>query len=276
MAATVEVVGRGFQLNESSLFERSYFVRDAADEEEASLSVVTYLQSELGPSMALGGLVLRNLSGAEPVKEGFTVTASWGVFQRREPLATGESSFNFEIGIEPVRVIVPLDVTVYKRATDTDPTPTGLHIIGDQGDGEEPQGVEIYEPVHTESETHIIAASSITSGYKAAIKTVVGKTNNAAFKGHSAGECLMQSVSGQRRGADDWELNFRWAVKENQTSLNVAGITVASRKGWQYLWPRYQLKKDEAGAPVLTRQIKYVIVNTVFQSANFAALGIGV
>lgn len=278
-AVVVEEVGRRGQTGEGSAATRSYVAWNATSEDAALGAVYTYLVSELGSgtTLAVGArtLVLRNLEGDEELKDGWRVTATWGLFERQEPLQIGESNFNFEIAVQPVKVILPLGTQeVYKRGDDDKPTPL-IRLIGDQGiPDQEPDGVEVFEPTHQESETHIFPASAITQGYKDAIKTVVGKTNNATFKGRSAGECLLTGVSGSRRGHNDWELNFRWSVKENQTGLTIAGITGINKTGWQYLWPRYELGRDENEAPILTRRIRYIVIATVFPAGNYSVLEI--
>lgn len=289
MAVTVtEERGRRGQISEAAESQRVYFARDATSEDEALGAVFTHLTGTLGspPSLAIGTrtLVLKNLDGEEVITwyngsatlSGWRVTATFGTFQLKEPLQEGESSFAFEIGTAPQRVVVPLGTqSVYKRGADTAPTPN-IILIGDQGvPDQEPGGVEIYEPVHTESETHIVAASAVDADYKAAVKGIVGKVNDDSFKGHDAGECLLTAVSGQQRGSADWELSFRWSVRENQTGLSIAGITGIDKEGWQYLWPRYYLARDENGAPILTRQIRYIVVATVFRTADYSGLGIG-
>lgn len=271
----VEVVGREFQLNESSSNKRTLFVRNATSEAEAAAAALAKLEALLGSSLMLGGQVLKNLSGAERVKNGYEVSAEWGMFQKKEPMRAGESSFSFEIGIEPVKIVVPIENQVYKAPGDADPIPSSIHLIGDQGDGNGPQGVEIYEPTHSEQETHIVPASFVTPFYKNAVKKIVGKTNKFGFKGNQAGECLMQAVSGQQRGADDWELSFRWAVRENLAGETVAGVQVGQRRGWDYLWPVYELAKDGA-ANKLTNQVRYIVVSKIFRDADYGPLNIGV
>lgn len=272
--AIVEQIGRTFTFNEGSQITRRYYIRGVTDEHAAGAALYAYLIDELGAGAYLANKELQGISGAEQVPGGYEAAVTWGMFQRREPLQAGEFSFFFEVGVEPLRVFIPLSTVVYKRPSDPGPTPH-IPIIGDQGDGEAPEGVDIFDPTHTEGETHILPANQITPTYKQQIKSCVGHVNSFPFKGHDAGEVLLQGVHGQQRGANDWEVHYRWAVRSNRPAETIDGIPIGPRAGWQYLWPRYQLGLGDNDAPVLTRQIRYLVVNDVFPVSNFSVLGIG-
>ena len=268
--SVVEELGRTFQINEDGSVTRPYFVQGATTEPGAAALVLAYLESTLGIPPNIGGLVLTTIAGDEEQEDGYRCTATWGPYQKRPRPQTGESQFNFEIATQPVKVVVPIGTpTVYG------PNPPLVQLIGDQGNGEPPEGVEVFEPVHSESETHYLPASAITAAYKQQIKKLVGKENSAGWKGHDAGEVLLSAVSGSRRGVDDWEVTFRWMVKENQSGLTIGGIAGITRRGWQYLWPIYETRKDPGGAAKLTHNITNVAVATVFRSGDMTLLGIG-
>ena len=55
---------------------------------------------------------------------------------------------------------------------------------------------------------------------------------------------------------------------------SVGPITGISKKGWEYLWVRYAEVEDES-AQVLVKRPVAAYVEKVYDSANFAALGIG-
>jgi hypothetical protein len=283
MPVTVETLGRQFQISASGSVTRRYFARGAATELEASTAVLAYLVADLGTPPNIGGLVFQDITGTERVKEGWECEASWGQFQQKEVPQAGASEFSFEFQVQPVKVVIPVSPQrVYKRGDDP-LKPPKIALIGDQGlPDTAPEGVEVYEPTHCEQETHYLASSAITPTYKAQMKSLLGRTNAAAFKGSDAGECLLQSVQGQKRGSEDWQVSFRWAVRENQADLDIDGIVVASKGGWEYLWPRYHLKKaegdpeGEGDEPVtLSRHIRYIVVAQVFRPGDYSLLGIG-
>ncbi|MGC1272801.1 MAG: hypothetical protein WBC44_03775 [Planctomycetaceae bacterium] len=272
MAVTVELLGQSGNHSESPSRMRRYFVRGATDESDALVALLASV-----PAIHASGLVLRTVSVDEKVVGGFECEAQYGVFQKKDPPQKGESQFNFEVSAQPVKVYVPLEPqTVYTAPGLTPPQASDVAgwLIGDQGDGKGPEGVEVYEPVASFSETHYLDATGLTPLYRATVLYLVGKTNNAAFKGFAAGEVLCQSISGSRRASDDWEISFRFSVRQNQTGLTIAGVTGINKQGWQYLWPRYELKKD-AGAKQLTNKVTHIVVADVFKPGNFSALGIG-
>jgi hypothetical protein len=98
--------------------------------------------------------------------------------------------------------------------------------------------------------------------------------NNAAFKGFAAGEVLFLGASGSKRGEEDWEITFRFAASPNRANFQVGPITVASKKGWKYLWVRYADAED-ATAKVLVKRSVAAYVEKVYPEGNFAGLGIG-
>lgn len=249
---------------------RKYTVLGATTEDEAISAVRDYIVLTLGPN--LYGLVLDTISADEEVWGCWRSTANWKTFARKSPPKQGESQFNFEIGLEPVRVRVPvsaIDVFKIEDAPDWQP-----ELINDLGDGEDAEGVDVYEPTYEESETVWGPTEALTPTYRNKLKRLVGKTNSQPFKGWDIGEVLLMGVSGTRRGAEDSELTFRWSVRENQDDLTVGQITGISKQGWQYLWPRYDKVRQSNGPAV--NAITHVAVATVFRQADFKDLDIGV
>lgn len=102
---------------------------------------------------------------------------------------------------------------------------------------------------------------------------LTGKTNDAAWRGFAAGEVLFQGVSGSYRSGDDVvELTFRFAASPNRTNINVGGITVSSKKGWDYMWVRYA---DNVDGDNIVKQPVAVYVERVYEEGDFGGLGIG-
>ncbi|MCL2646107.1 MAG: hypothetical protein FWD61_03765 [Phycisphaerales bacterium] len=139
------------------------------------------------------------------------------------------------------------------------------------------EGVDITIPVYQFSETHYLPAAFVTTGYRGSLFYLTGKVNNNSFRGLQAGECLFLGASGSRRGTsieDDWEIAFRFAGSPNVTGLRVGTISGINKKGWDYMWVRYQDAEDE-DAKVLVKKPIAVYVEKVYEMASFAGLGIG-
>ena len=272
-ATAIEEKGRTGQMTSdvsSRSMSRPWFVYNATSELEAIQAV-----ANAAPSIA-DGLLITGVSVREEVQDGYRCTADYGLWAPRPPstMVAGESQFNFEIATQPQRIVVPLQAqTVYPRSGESAPADASKWLIGQQADGSAPEGAEVLEPVANFSETHWISAATITALYQRTVLKIIGRVNQFAFRGWSAQEVLCTGVSGSQRGASDWEVSFRFGVREHQTNLTVAGISVPLKKGWQFLWPRYELAKDSSEA-ILSNVVKYIVVADVFRTANFVNLGI--
>ena len=188
----------------------------------------------------------------------------------REP-QTGDSSFSFDTGggtqhitqsIETIDTHVPAGAEV----------PDFKGAIGVTHDSVE--GVDITAPVYNFSETHYLADATVTTAYKGTLFGLTGKVNDASFKGLAAGECLFLGASGAKRGADDWEITFRFAASPNKTGITVGDITGIDKKGWEYLWVQYEDRKDP-NAKVFVKHPVAACVEKVYEEGDFSDLGIG-
>ena len=138
----------------------------------------------------------------------------------------------------------------------------------------EPEWVDITVPVYSFSETHYLDAAVVTPAYKGTLFSLTGKVNSASFKGLAAGECLFLGASGSMRGAEDWEITYRFAGSPNRTGLVVGPISGISKKGWEYMWVRYADSEDAAAKAIVKKPVA-VYIERVYEEGNFAALGIG-
>ena len=57
-------------------------------------------------------------------------------------------------------------------------------------------------------------------------------------------------------------------------NLHVGDIVVASKKGWEYLWVRYEDAEDDA-ANVLVKKPTAAYVEKVYEDGDFSVLGLG-
>jgi hypothetical protein len=186
-------------------------------------------------------------------------------------LEVGESSYSFDTGGGSQHITHCLShIASYAPAGKTAPDFKGA--IGVTTDSVE--GVDITVPVYTFGETHILANSSVTGTYKGKLFALTGKTNNATFKGFAIGECLFLGASGSKRGKGDWEITFRFAASPNKTGLTVGDITGIAKKGWEYLWVRYEDAVD-ATAKALVKKPLAVYIEKVYEEGSFTDLGIG-
>ncbi len=137
------------------------------------------------------------------------------------------------------------------------------------------EGTDITVPIYTFSESHTFSDSDVTTAYKSILFSATGTVNAATFKGLAAGEALFLGAAGNRQGDGNWTIDFAFAGSPNISGLSVGDISGIAKKGWEYLWVRYQAAEDTT-AKLLVQKPVGVYVEQVYRSANFAALNIGV
>lgn len=136
------------------------------------------------------------------------------------------------------------------------------------------EGVDIAIPVFNFSVPYYPSDAIVTNAYKGLLFSLTGKVNNAAFMGLAAGECLFLGASGSKRSEDDWEITFRFAGSPNVTGLMVGDIGPIAKKGWEYLWVRYEDDEDSASKTLVKRPVA-AYVERVYEEGDFSLLGVG-
>ncbi|MCD4823217.1 MAG: hypothetical protein K8S55_01305 [Phycisphaerae bacterium] len=272
MAITVVEKPESRQVTDDSA-ELIYLITGTASDAEA-LAALKSTASATHNSMT------RGKCSVDPVKESIDSgnadfckwegTAPYAPLQNTVPQIpeTGDSSFSFDTGGGSQHITQSLS-TVNRYAPTGQTAPNFKGAIGVTHDSVE--GVDISVPVYNFSETHYIADGDVD---KAAYFALTGKTNNAAFKGCAAGECLCLGASGSKRGGGDWEITFRFAASPNKTGLTIGSITGIDKKGWEFLWVRYADTEDTA-AKTIVKQPAAVYVEKVYEEGSFSGLGIG-
>jgi len=198
----------------------------------------------------------------------WVATVRYGI---RPPTEVGESSFAFDTSGGTQHITQSI-ATVNRYAAPGTTAPDFGGAIGVTHDNVE--GVDITVPVYSFSETHYLPSAVVTPAYKGTLFSLTGKVNNASFKGLAAGECLFLGASGSKRGAEDWEITYRFAGSPNRSSLVVGPISGISKKGWEYMWVRYADSEDAAAKAIVKKPVA-VYIERVYEEGNFAALGIG-
>ncbi len=212
------------------------------------------------------GLVFQNYHISHQGSGLWEVSVRYG---KKEPKEPGESSFSFDTGGGTTHITQSLQ-TVSRYAPPGQTSPDFKGAIGVNNDSVE--GTDITIPVYNFKETHYISVALVTPAYKATLFYLTGKVNAFPFKGFAPGEVLFMGASGSQRGQEDWEITFSFAASPNATGLTVGDIIGIDKKGWEYLWVRYQ---DSEDADVLVKQPAAVYVEQVYPYGDFSLLGIG-
>ena len=237
-----------------------YVVQGTEDDAEVHVAVTTTI-----PAYYLG-LVFQSYSITPQGGEIWDVSVRYGEREKKEP---GDSSFSFDTSGGTQHVTQSLE-TVGGYAPPGEMAPDFKGAIGVTSDSVE--GTDITVPVYSFSEAHYVPVGDIDGAYKAALFALTGTVNDDTFRGFAAGEVLFLGASGSQRGQEDWEITFRFAASPNVVNLPVGDITVASKKGWEYLWVRYA---DAVDADVLVKQPIAAYVERVYEDGDFSGLGIG-
>ena len=186
------------------------------------------------------------------------------------PRPVGQSTYSFDTGGGTQHITQAKQHIHTYSLEATDPDLGGA--IG--YDGQDVQGCDITVPVYNFSETHYLAAETVTDAYKGALFALTGKVNSDTFRGCAAGEVLFLGASGtQRQGDNAWEITFRFAASPNATDLVVGPIAGIAKKGWEYLWVQYEDYADNTAKALIKRPHR-VYVERVYDLAAFSGLGI--
>jgi len=220
------------------------------------------------------GMVRKSIS-YEPVSDPevtnmWNVTATFAKAVAHIP-ETGESSFSFDTGGGTQHITQSIKTT--------DMTGDGIHGLVDykQAIGvadDSIEGTDITVPVFNFSETHYFDDANVTDAYKQLLFRKTGMYNNDSFKGFSPGEVLFLGASGSRRGKGDWEITFRFAASQNRDDIMIGDIGPLTKKGWDYLWVKYE-KQEDTEAKKLALLPSAVYIEQVYHGTDFTSLGIG-
>lgn len=259
---------RQSSMGDNASVELAYIVNGTDDDIVAKTSLLA------ATPIWYDGLIRQSLS-IEPMGPAmWDGKVRYGRAEKQPP--AGEHTFSFDTGGGTQHITQSIE-TIGAYAADGDAPDFG-GAIGVTHDSVE--GVDITIPVYQFSETHYLPASVVTNAYKGTLFYLTGKVNSAYFRGCQAGECLFLGASGSRRqmgenpNDGDWEITFKFAASPNAVNLQIGDIVVASKKGWEYLWVRYEDSEDDA-ANVLVKKPTAAFVEKVYEEGDFSVLGLG-
>jgi len=252
---------------DSNSVEFEYAIIGAASDEQAHAAFLSGLTATY--TTATGGLLFLRQTNCERIsQDGWIGRATYGDLEKRE---TGDEVFSFDTGGGTVHITQSLSTTSYAPVGATAPDFKGA--IGVTDDGVE--GVDIVVPKYAWTEKVKLQATAITAQYRTTLLSLTGRVNDATFKGFAEGEVLFLGASGSQTSHSDWDITFSFEAAPNAANLTVGDITAITKYGWQYLWVRHSQQSDTT-AKRLTRRPIAAYVETVYNTGNFALLGIGV
>jgi hypothetical protein len=192
----------------------------------------------------------------------------------REKPEPGTWHFSFDTTGGTHKITQSLETLWRGERSNINPAPDLLGAIG--YDGKKVQGVETVVPKLEFSITAYYLPQAVTTAFMANIARATGKVNSDDWLGFDAGEVLFMGgtgngdiplVNGQR--VKPVSVTFKFAASENRTDVKVGDIIVPEKKGWHYLWVKYE-KVEDAGfvfpIPV------HAYVEKIYEETGFADL----
>jgi len=277
MSRVFEIGGeRSADVSDSAVVDRVYAAIGYDTEAEVVAAVSSYLTT--ASLTTIGGMFIDRMSPKEFAESNWKVAVHWAPFRTREPTpsqATGsttwsEPEFNFEFSTAAEKIFVPIGTqTVYQRSGASGSAPA-IALIGDQGDGKPPSGVDLMTPMISFGETRYLRQAAFTETARNDLLRLLGKVNSTSFRGWDPGEVLFVGCSGRARGRDDIEMNFRYQVRQNK-SITVPGFSSIDLLGWEYLWPRHKRIYDGTAVKT-TAEIELLVVAQVYEDTSFSSL----
>jgi len=194
-------------------------------------------------------------------------TVTWGALAISAIGSAGQFSFDTTGGTQ--HITHSLQTVHNYAASGTAPNFQGaIGVTKDSVDG-----CDITVPVYKFTETHRIATAFITGAYKATVFRLSGAVNSDAFRGFSAGEVLFLGATGGPQTQNFWEITYHFAASPNVSGLKIGAITGIEKRGWDYLWVRYEDAVDD-DAKILIKKPLSVHVERVYEYLPFSSLGI--
>ena len=277
MGYIFEISGRrSGSVTDYATAKRKFFGVGYSDEPSVATAFATYIVDQGINSI---GSVVANAASYDEV-DGFDglweITCDWQTFREKEPTPASSSfaaavpEFAFSFALSSEKIVKPIgSQSVYKRTSDAATTPT-IQMIGDQGDGKPPAGVDLLVPEISFSEKRYLRWSAWTETTRNTFLRMIGKVSSTPFRSFDPGEVLCAGISGAGRGRDDIELQFSYRVRENRT-ISVSGFDDFDKLGWQYLWPRHYLKV-QGTEKIVTQEIQYLCLADVYEESAFTDL----
>jgi hypothetical protein len=144
-------------------------------------------------------------------------------------------------------------------------------------DGESVNGLDIVVPTFNFTETWTMPAAFLIDKYVETLYSLTGTVNDGDFRVFKQGECLFLGARAEMtRGQTLVSVTYQFSARPNKENFEVgsgdSAIEVNYKRGWDYMWIRYEPKVSEN---TLIRRPASVHVNQVYDRKNFGLLSIG-
>ena len=251
------------QQGQFTLLELPCLIFDAADEEQA-LNYAYHNISKSRHNLPLERIELTSRE-AENI---FTVTAFFGT-DSGSSYGSGdnETTVSFDCSGGTMHVNHAIS---QRRVFGTLQAGTAVNWNGKLGDDMQVQGVDIPSAQLRETYSKTMSKSRLTTAFKRKVARLTGRVNSKPFKGWEAGEVMFLGASCSGSGSK-LVVSFNFAIQENESSVEIAGIQAGKKQGWEYVWA---INKSTINDNVPEAGVLGIYVAKVAQSADLNELGI--
>lgn len=262
MTITVRAKSNGQRITESEngSAELAYIITGTTDAIEAKIGLISW-----APTI-YDGKVVQSYAIEEFVDGGFEGIVQYGTVAPREP---GTQKISFDTGGGTAHITQSLGTRSYAPEGQTAPDFKGA--IGVTLNGVE--GVDVEVPTFNFQITHTHDIGILTQGYILTLYLLTGTVNDRQFRGFAPGELKFLGASVTSQDEETCDITYSFAASPNATNLSIGDITGIEKKGWEYLWVRYEDAVDEEVSVLIKRPLA-VYVEKVNRDGNFALLGI--
>jgi len=183
-----------------------------------------------------GNLVFNKIDSAELIEgtlDQWKCKLRYAQFRDRQPLAPGETYFQFGSAQRTIRRTISRSSRVFDDASGTEQTYFDNQIIGFNEQTLRAEGVDDTEYINSFSWRVAVPFSTATESYRRSLGALRGSVNNAPFFGYPAGEVQFKDITGNTQGAEVyvWRLDFLQGV--NPGNVTVGGILCSNVTFWE-------------------------------------------
>jgi hypothetical protein len=267
MSVVIEEIGQELARGQSPSGRRRLQITGTDDKTTA------YSLAAAATASIWGGLVKQNVRVREVGDSIWKAEVQYGVAEQGE---SGDVSWSFEIGSETLHITQAVEhIASYAPDGETAPDHKGAIGVRRDGSGVTVDGTDIIVPVFTWEETHYVAYETVAShSYIETLEQRVATMNSGAFRIWESYELLLLGVSGAKRGEEPVALTFRFASSRTESNIAVGDdITVAEKKGHDYLWIEYQQEDDDVSKTLTSRPLA-AHVERVYDATDWSSLGL--
>ena len=275
----LEVIEQPGRALSNDTYECRYLVVGTMSETEARSAVV-------GKSSATYGSLRRDDVRVEELRGrvGHWLAEVSYIRPDLAPPETGDQWFSMSSRVETTRVTRSRQtVGTFAPAGETPANYDRLIGVSTGGDVE---GVDVQVPVYSFTVDKYLAPTAgadpnyirnITrllahvNAEPFAVRTAMDETGSTlVFEPH---EVMLIGAAAGRRGDQPWEFRFEFAASPNLRDLDVDAIAGITKRGWDYLWLRYEQYADDEHKVMLRKPVA-AYVEQVYPEGDFSRLRI--